>query len=157
MWKPRCTSGGVPATAALWRSASASLWLGRGPEVLRVDPRSGRVLAHMSTPVDVTSVRAGGGAVWAVSGQEGRIAKIDPATARVVARNRLRGWASDLAAGDGFVWLSVVPGNVVFKLSADDLAVAGTSPAAASPDALAWRRPAVGIERRRPVADARRR
>ena len=26
----------------------------------------------------------------------------------------------------------------VFKLSADDLAVAGTSPAAASPDALAW-------------------
>ena len=53
------------AGSSLWRSASGSLWLGRGPEVLRVDPRSGRVLARMSTPVDVTSVRAGGGAVWA--------------------------------------------------------------------------------------------
>ena len=30
---------------------SGSLWLGRGPEVLRVDPRSGRVLARARTPV----------------------------------------------------------------------------------------------------------
>jgi serine/threonine-protein kinase len=115
-----------------------SLWLGRGPEVLRVDPRSGRVLARLSTPVDVTEVQAGDDAVYAVSAGEGRIAKIDAATSRVVARNRLHGWVSDLAVGGGSVWLGVVPDDVVFRLSADDLAVAGTSRTGSGPDVLSW-------------------
>ena len=117
-----------------------SLWLGRGPEVLRVNPRSGRVLARVSTPVEVTVVRVAEHAVWAVSGEEGWIAKIDPASSRVVARNRLHGFAADLAAGGGFVWLGVVPDDVVFKLSADDLSVAGTSPARPGPERLSWDR-----------------
>ena len=70
--------------------------------------------------------------------QEGRVAKIDPATNRVVARNQLHGWVSALAVGGGFAWLGIVPEDVVFKLSADDLAVAGTSRAAPGPDRLAW-------------------
>jgi ABC-type transport system substrate-binding protein len=115
-----------------------SVWLGRGPEVLRVDPDSGRVRARVSTPVEVTTVRAADDAVWVVSGQEGRIAKIDPATARVIARNRIHGWAADLAVGGGFAWLAVVPDDVVFKLSADDLAVAGTTRARPRPDVLSW-------------------
>jgi ABC-type transport system substrate-binding protein len=139
--------GGVQRTFRLPRGAehagplavgSGSLWLGRGPEVLRVDPASGRVRARVSTPVEVTVVRAAGDAVWAVSGQEGRIAKIDPATDSVVARNRIHGWAADLAVGGGFAWLAVVPDDVIFKLSADDLAVAGTTRASPGPDVLAW-------------------
>ena len=117
---------------------SGSLWLGRGPEVLRVAPRSGRVLARLRTPVDVSIVRSADDAVWAVDSQEGRVAKIDPATNRVVARNQLHGWVSALAVGGGFAWLGIVPEDVVFKLSADDLAVAGTSRAAPGPDRLAW-------------------
>jgi peptide/nickel transport system substrate-binding protein len=117
---------------------SGSLWLGRGPEVLRVDPRSGRVRARASTPVEVTTVRAAEGAVWAVSGQDGRVAKIDPATGDVVARNRIHGYAADLAVGGGFAWLAVVPDDVIFKLSADDLAVAGTTQARPGPDVLSW-------------------
>src|SRR5829696_162415 len=115
-----------------------SVWLGRGPEVLRVDPDSGRVRARVSTPVEVTTVRAAGDAVWAVSGQEGRISKIDPAAARVIARNRIHGWAADLAVGGGFAWLAVVPDDVIFKLSADDLAVAGTTRARPGADVLSW-------------------
>ena len=131
-----------------------SLWLGRGPEVLRVHPRSGRVLARVSTPVEVTVVRVAEHAVWAVSGEEGWIAKLDPASSRVVARNRLHGFAADLAVGGGFVWLGVVPDDVVFKLSADDLSVAGTSPARPGPERLSWdRRAALGVDRSRPVAD----
>ena len=38
----------------------------------------------------------------------------------------------------GFAWLAVVPDDVVFKLSADDLAVAGTTPARPGPDVLSW-------------------
>jgi ABC-type transport system substrate-binding protein len=115
-----------------------SVWLGRGPEVLRVDPDSGRVRARVSTPVQVSTIRAAGAAVWALSGQEGRIVKIDPATARVVARNRIHGWATDLVVGGGFAWLAVVPDDVVFKLSVDDLAVAGSTPARPRPDVLSW-------------------
>ena len=117
---------------------SGSLWLGRGPEVLRVDPRSGRVRARVSTPVAITTVRAADGAVFAVSGAEGRVVKIDPATGAVVARNRIHGFAADLAVGGGFAWLAVVPDDVVFKLSADDLAVAGTTRARPGPDVLSW-------------------
>ena len=115
-----------------------SLWLGRGPEVLRVQPRSGRVLARLSTPVDVTILRAADDAVWTVSSKEGRVAKIDPATTRVVARSQLRGWVSDLAVGGGFAWLGVVPDDTVFKLSADDLAVIGAGRVADGPDRLSW-------------------
>ena len=83
-------------------------------------------------------MRAADGAVWAVSGDDGRVAKIDPATGDVVARNRIHGYAADLAVGGGFAWLAVVPDDVIFKLSADDLAVAGTTPARPGPDVLSW-------------------
>jgi len=118
--------------------AEGSLWLGRGPEVLRVDPRNGRVLRRFQTPVRASVLKAGGGAIWAVSSQEGRVARIDPGSNQITARTRLHGWISDLAVGGGSVWVSVVPDDVVFKLNAEDLGVGGTMSAGPDPERLSW-------------------
>jgi ABC-type transport system substrate-binding protein/streptogramin lyase len=118
--------------------ADGSLWLGRGPQVLRVDPRTGRVLRRFDTPVRASLLEAGRGAVWAVSSEDGRVARIDPVENRVTARTRLHAWASDLALGGGFAWVSVVPDDVVFKLSGDDAGLAGALPAGPDPERLFW-------------------
>src|SRR4051794_446098 len=118
--------------------ADGSLWVGRGPEVLRVDPGSGRVLHRFRTPVRASLLKAGAGAIWAASSQEGRVVRIDPVADRVTARTRLHGWISDLAIGGGFAWASVVPDNVVYKLDDDDAGVAGTVPAGTDPERLSW-------------------
>ncbi|HSD77687.1 MAG TPA: protein kinase, partial [Solirubrobacteraceae bacterium] len=119
-------------------ASNGSLWIGRGPEVLRVDPDTGRVLRRFKAPVRASLLRAGGGAIWAASRREGRVVRIDPVADRVTARTRLHGWVSDLAIGGGFAWVSVVPDNVVYKLDADDAGVAGTVSAGADPERLSW-------------------
>jgi predicted Ser/Thr protein kinase len=118
--------------------ADGSLWLGRGPEVLRIDPRSGRVLHRLDTPVSASLLKAGDGAVWVASSREGRVARIDPGSNQIAARTRLHGWISDLAVGGGYAWVSVVPDDVVFKLNGDDAGVAGTLPAGQDPERLWW-------------------
>jgi MarR-like DNA-binding transcriptional regulator SgrR of sgrS sRNA/predicted Ser/Thr protein kinase len=118
--------------------ADGSLWIGRGPEVLRVDPRNGRVLHRFKTPVRASLLKAGDGGVWVASSQEGRVARIDPVSNTVRARTRLHGWISDLAVGGGYAWASVLPDDVVFKLSGDDAGVAGTISAGSDPERLSW-------------------
>jgi serine/threonine protein kinase len=107
-----------------------SLWLGRGSEVLRVDPRNGRVLHHIPAPAQ--RVVYGDGALWTETQGDGRLAKIDPDENRVVARQKLHGWLSDLAVGGGSVWTPVIPDGEVFRLSEDDLGV--QRPLSAGPD-----------------------
>ena len=48
----------------------------------------------------------------------------------------MHGWITDLAVGDGFVWVPVVPANVVYKLSADDLSVQGQLASGSDPESV---------------------
>jgi outer membrane protein assembly factor BamB len=82
--------------------AARSLWLGRDNGVVRVDPRTGRVLHRYAAPSRY--VLFADGAIWAGDPGSGRIWKIDPATNRVVQHQKLHGWLSDLAVGGGSVW-----------------------------------------------------
>jgi sugar lactone lactonase YvrE len=95
------TQGGViaPGFGAIWASDA-----GTG-ELLRVDPRSHRVVARV--PVgDQAFPAAGAGAVWTAA--DGRLLKVDPATDRVTARIPLGLAARTFAAVDarpGVVWV----------------------------------------------------
>jgi DNA-directed RNA polymerase specialized sigma24 family protein len=73
------------------QTAFGSVWLSATNEaaVLRVDPRTRRVIARIPVGTDV-NIGAGGGGVWAVPRrptiEQARLIRIDPRTNRVVAR-----------------------------------------------------------------------
>lgn len=126
---PRLSS---PAGIAV---GAGSLWVARGAHIARVDPRTGRVLKLFPAPVTSNWVVFAGGSVWAASGDSGRVIKIDPVSGSIT-RQSLHGWISDLAVGGGFVWVPVVPSDVVYKLSVDDLSVQGQVASGGDPESV---------------------
>ena len=126
---PRLSS---PAGIAV---GAGSLWIARGPNVARVDPRTGRVLRLYSTPVISNLVVFAAGSVWAASSDSGNVYKIDPVSGAVL-HARLHAWITDLAVGNGFVWVPVVPANVVYKLSLDDLSLQGQVTGVPDPESV---------------------
>ena len=105
---------------------AGSVWVARGPETVRVDPANGRTLSRIPTPLAASWIVFAGGAVWVASAENGRVVKIDPATNRVSAATPLHGTVTDLAVNDSSAWVSIVPDNVVYRLSADDGSVLAT-------------------------------
>jgi ABC-type transport system substrate-binding protein/tRNA A-37 threonylcarbamoyl transferase component Bud32 len=114
---------------------AGSVWVARGPETVRVDPASGGVTKRLLTPLAANSIVFAEGAVWAASAENGRVMKIDPATNRITPTS-LHATITDLAVGNGSVWVSIVPDNVVYRLSPDDGSVLATIPAGSWPSSL---------------------
>ena len=113
---------------------AGSLWLVGGGEVVRVDPRSGRILHHFPASADLLVYADG--ALWAASAG-GSIWKIDPIGQAIAAHTKLHPYVSDLAVGGGSVWVSVVGENRVYQLSEDDLGVQQAAPAGPDPERIA--------------------
>jgi peptide/nickel transport system substrate-binding protein len=116
--------------------ARGSLWLSRGNSVVRVDPRSGRVLHRVPAPSRY--LLSADGAIWAGEPGSGQIWKIDPVANKVAHQQKLHGWLSALAVGGGSLWATVVPAGVVFKLSADDLGFQASLPAGTDPESASF-------------------
>ena len=115
---------------------AGSVWVARGSETVRVDPRSGAVEHRFPTPLAPTSVVFADGNVWVASAENGRIVRIDPVANRITAVTPLHGTVTDLAVDRDSVWVSIVPDDVVFRLSPDDGSVLATLPAGAGPSTL---------------------
>ena len=115
---------------------AGSVWVARGSETVRVDPRSGAVEHRFPTPLAPTSVAFADGSVWVASAENGRIVRIDPLTNRITAVTPLHGTVTDLAADRDSVWVATVPDDVLFRLSPDDGSVLATLPAGAGPSTL---------------------
>ena len=117
-------------------AGAGSVWLARGPEVVRIGARDGHVQRRFPLPVTATLLQFAGGELWAASSQNGLVEKIDPATDRIAARVTLHGWLSAMTVAGGSVWVTAVPDDVVFRLNADDASVEGSSRAAAGTESL---------------------
>ena len=117
-------------------AGAGSVWLARGPEVVRIDARDGHVQRRFPLPIYATLLQFAGGDLWAASSQNGVVEKIDPATNRIASRVTLHGWLSAMTVAGGSVWVTAVPDDVVFRLNADDASVEGTSRASAGADSL---------------------
>jgi ABC-type transport system substrate-binding protein/tRNA A-37 threonylcarbamoyl transferase component Bud32 len=115
---------------------AGSVWVARASETVRVAPRSGAVEHRFPTPLSTTSVVFAGESVWVAGSENGRIVRIDPVTNRITAVTPLHGTVTDLAVDRDSVWVSIVPDDVVFRLSPDDGSVLATIPAGAGPSTL---------------------
>jgi PQQ-like domain len=112
-------------------------------QLLRIDPRTHRVLARIRAP-GRAAISAGAGSIWALEGTQpgyelnGPLLRIDPRTNRVRARIPLRTPAGDrfaawnVTAGDDAVWI-VGPGGA-FRLDTTANRVAKAIPFASGYD-----------------------
>jgi ABC-type oligopeptide transport system substrate-binding subunit len=118
---------------------NGSLWLARAPGIVRVDPRSGRIVGRITTSGQPGATRwlvFADGALWMVRADNGLVVKVDPDTNRVVRKTQLHGFASDLAVRGGLVWVSIVPDGVAYKLTENDLSVQGSSAVGPDPERI---------------------
>jgi hypothetical protein len=98
-----------PAQVAV---AAGSVWLvdRAKSQVIRVDPRTGFILARLA--LLGKAIAADDTALWIAVGS-GQVVRVDPRTNRVVARVSLD-IAFDIFVGDGGVWVSRGPDDVAF-------------------------------------------
>lgn len=99
---------------AVWVGAEIPAYEPVSPVLLRVDPRSGRVLDEIELASEyfgITDVEIGEGAVWVYGvrfqgGDAGRgvLIKVDPRSGNVVKRVEFGREPADLVVGEGFVW-----------------------------------------------------
>lgn len=91
-------------TPSIPRCVRGELWVATADSVIRLDPRSGRVLARVhlgGTPADVAA--APDGLVWVSDKERSVVYRVDPSTSAVV---------DSVAAGPGSFALAVLRGSV---------------------------------------------
>jgi len=96
-----------------------SAWVGCGPqqEIQRYDLGTGRLVAHVRLPgVQVWSVTAGEGAVWAIELGGNTAYRINPASNRVAARIALGASVPYIWAGAGAFWAADDPGRELVRV-----------------------------------------
>jgi DNA-binding beta-propeller fold protein YncE len=79
--------------------------LDRG-DVLRIDPKTGKVLARVTVGPRVFNLASAPGAVWAIANFTSTAARIDASTGRVTASVRVGSQPYDIAWGFGSAWVS---------------------------------------------------
>jgi photosystem II stability/assembly factor-like uncharacterized protein len=111
--------------------------------VLRIDPRTGRVLARVRSGDLFGSMAAGDGALWVSDGVS--VARIDPRTDRVLAVISLApqpaaGGSAEIATAPGVVWTTVSTGTTARVVRIDPATnrlIAGSLSVRPQPDSLA--------------------
>ena len=111
-----------------------ALWFGvcGAPEVLRVDPTSGKVLrtikvAGVSDFQPESSVAAGAGGVWLLAKPD-RLVQIDPRTNRVARIVQAPAGAGALRASDDALWVTVPVQKKLLKLDPRTLRTLAVAP-----------------------------
>jgi len=97
---------------------AGTLWILKNDEqmVLRVDPRSQRVLARIALGFVPFDIAATDNAVWITGYWADQLARIDPKTNEVVARLTVPDGASGVAVSDEAVWVASTIAGVVSRI-----------------------------------------
>ena len=110
----RIEIGGASRTLRLGAKATAiaagagAIWVTseEAGTVIRVDPRSGAVVAGVNVGNGPSAVAAGEGAVWVVNRGDGTLSRVDPATNAVSATVRVGTDPTAVTTGRGSVWVA---------------------------------------------------
>jgi virginiamycin B lyase len=103
-------------------SDGAEVWVGVGagpnglPEVVRIDPVSGKILTAVDLATSgIQDLAVGLGSVWVTT--DSGLFRIDPATGRVVGRLDLAGDGGDVIVAGGAVWVAAEGQPYVLRIS----------------------------------------
>ena len=108
---PRSGGGGGVSVGA------GSVWVAQGEShVLRINPRTGRVVHRFDVP-NASDVVHGDGKAWLVSSIDGIVRRVDPATNQITGSVRVQPEICCAAVGGGFVWIETKDNRTVWKFS----------------------------------------
>jgi DNA-binding beta-propeller fold protein YncE len=89
-----------------------SVWVHVGGKVLRIDPKTAKVVATIPTHGSLGSIAFGAGAVWALEqshlwpNSENLLSRIDPSSNQVTKTIHIGSGAFSVAVGEGAVWVT---------------------------------------------------
>ena len=95
-------------------------------EVLRVDPVTGSIAAHIAVGNGPTGIAAGGGSIWVTNQDDRSVSRIDPATNTVSQRIIVGNAPTGIAVGEGAVWVVNSLDDTVVRLDLGSGARQGT-------------------------------
>jgi glutamine cyclotransferase len=100
-------------------AGSGSLWAGSlsSGDVLRIDPKTGKVLARISAGARIFNLASAPGAVWAVGNTSGTVARVDSRTGKVTERVHVGLRPYDVEWGFGSVWVSNAGDGTVWRIT----------------------------------------
>jgi hypothetical protein len=84
-------------------------------QVVKIDPRSDKVVKTAPAPDEATNIRAGLGGLW-VTAETGKLTRLDPGDLSTVAEIDLGPGAGFLAVGERAVWVLGASGGIVARV-----------------------------------------
>ena len=103
---------GIPHQRGFPKVAEGSVWLHVAGKVLRIDPKTAKVVATIPTHGNLGSIAFGAGAVWVLEqrhlwpNSENLLSRIDPSSNQVTKTIHIESGASAIAVGEGAVWVA---------------------------------------------------
>jgi streptogramin lyase len=103
---------GIPHQRGLPQVGEGSVWLHVAGKVLRIDPKTAKVVATIPTHGSLGSIVFGTGAVWVLEqshlwpNSENLLSRIDPSSNQVTKTIHIGSGAFSLAVGEGAVWIA---------------------------------------------------
>jgi DNA-binding beta-propeller fold protein YncE len=126
----------VPSALAF---GAGSLWAARGdgPAIVRIDPRSDRVLATIPFPGQPFALAFGPSGLWVTDWLNASLSQIDPGSNRVIATRTGIGAAGVLVTDQG-VWVSDSQADLLLRVDPRSSEVVARIPVGRLPLALAY-------------------
>jgi YVTN family beta-propeller protein len=84
--------------------------------VVRIDPKTNKLVATIPVGQGLGDVVLGPGAVWVATRDDKTVSRIDPATNRVVATIKLPAQAGFMAVSQGAVWVASKENDTLWKI-----------------------------------------
>jgi DNA-binding beta-propeller fold protein YncE len=114
-----------------------SVWIAERPgSVVRLDPRTGRVIDRIDVPGTPDDIAAGEGAVWVADKLASTVFRIDPKKNQVVSEFPVGGSLDEIAVGQGAVWILDSTAGTLASIRPDTEEIRGPFPVGSDPTGL---------------------
>ncbi|HWT92914.1 MAG TPA: hypothetical protein VN238_07950, partial [Solirubrobacteraceae bacterium] len=105
--------------------------------VLRIDPKTGKILKRVRIPLGIQDIAVGDGAVWATNRARDSLTRLDIRTGEFVELD-VGGGPAGVAVGGGRVWVANAEDDTISRVSRSELRSTGTIALDGQPRFLAF-------------------